>query len=137
MNKRTPVSKIMTKNPISANLTQSLREVATIFEENNIHHLPIVSGTNVIGLISKNDIERISFVSSTDKDGTQIAIYDALSIDQVMTKNVESLEATDTIRDAAEILVKGKFHALPILQDNKLSGILTSTDLIKYLLEQY
>ena len=54
-----------------------------------------------------------------------------------MTHNVETVEETDYIKTAAEILARGKFHALPVLKDDKLSGIVTSTDMINHLLEQY
>ncbi len=137
MNKRTPVSKIMTKDPISVNLSQNLRDVVRIFHERNIHHIPVVSGTEVIGLLSKNDIERISFVNKVDEGGLETSIYDMLSIDQVMTSEVETVEESEHIKVAAEILARGKFHALPVLKEKKLSGIVTSTDMINHLLEQY
>lgn len=137
MKKRTPVSKIMTKNPISVNLSQNLRDVDRIFKERNIHHIPVVSGEEVIGLVSKNDMERITFVRGINEDSVETALYDQLSIDQVMTRDVETVEETEYIKTAAEVLARGKFHALPVLKDKKLSGIVTSTDLINHLLEQY
>lgn len=127
----------MTKDPISVNLTQGLRDVHQIFKERNIHHIPVVSGSNVIGVISKNDMERISFVSSVGQNGVETAIYDMLSIEQVMTADVETVEESDTIREAATILARGKFHALPVLKDEKLTGIVTSTDMINHLLDQF
>jgi CBS domain-containing protein len=42
-----------------------------------------------------------------------------------------------TIREVAEILSTKEFHALPVVDGSKLVGIVTTTDLIKYLLEQY
>lgn len=131
------MSKIMTKNPISVNLSQSLREVNTIFKERNIHHLPVVSGDKVIGVISKSDIDRITFVAAMNNANVDTALYDMLTIEQVMTKDVETIEETDQIREAAAILARGTFHALPVTKDNKLTGIVTSTDMINHLLEQY
>lgn len=54
-----------------------------------------------------------------------------------MTKNVESISEDTTIKEAAEILANREFHALPVTKNNELVGMLTTTDLIKYLLEQY
>ena len=68
----------MTKNPISVNLSQHLRDVDKIFKERNIHHIPVVSGESVIGLVSKNDMERISFVSGVGEEKVQTSIYDVL-----------------------------------------------------------
>lgn len=137
MKKRTPVSKIMTANPLSVNMNNSVRDVVEIFNNNNIHHLPVVSGDDLKGLISKSDIDRISFVSNSQGDKANTVVYDTLTIDQVMTTDLKTVDEDDQIREAAEMLANGNYHALPVLADNKLKGIVTSTDIIKYLLEQF
>lgn len=137
MKKRTPVSKIMTKDPISVNATNSVADVVNIFKERNIHHIPVVSGDKLIGMISKTDIERISFVTNPNESEANTAVYDMLKLEQVMTKQVETVQAEDQIRDAAELFARGKFHALPVMEEDKLTGIVTTTDVINYLLEQY
>ena len=58
-------------------------------------------------------------------------------VEQVMAKNLISVSSQTTIKDAAEILAKKEFHALPVVDNEKLVGILTTTDLINYLLDQY
>ena len=137
MKKRTPVSKIMTSNPISVNLSHNLKDVTQIFRERNIHHIPVVSGKEVIGLISKTDIERISVVNKMETGDLRTTVYDHLTIDQVMTKDVETVNESDLVKDAAEILARGQFHALPVLRNEELTGIVTSTDMINHLLEVY
>jgi len=137
MKKRTPVSKIMTTQPITVNETNNISDVAQIFKERNIHHIPVVSGTALIGMISKTDIERISFVTGTQDEKANTSIYKNLTIDQVMTKHVESVQVSNTIKEAAELLARGSYHALPVLENGNLQGIVTSTDVINYLLEQY
>ena len=137
MKKRTPVSTIMTKDPIKVNITNDISDVVQIFKERNIHHIPVVSGESLIGMISKTDIERISFVTGMDEGSANTAVYNMVSIEQVMTKQVETVQAEDQIRDAAELFARGKYHALPVLEGDKLAGIVTTTDVINYLLEQY
>jgi CBS domain-containing protein len=137
MKKRTPVSKIMTENPISLNTTNGVEDVVQIFKERNIHHIPVVSGDSLIGMISKTDIERISFVTGSEDDKANTAVYTMLTLEQVMTKQVETVQADDQIRDAAELLARGKYHALPVMEEDKLVGIVTTTDVINYLLEQF
>lgn len=127
----------MTAQPITVNETNKVSDVAQIFKERSIHHIPVVSGSKLIGMISKTDMERISFVTGTQDEKANTQIYDALSIDQVMTKNVESVQSDDTIKEAAELLARGSYHALPVLVGEELQGIVTSTDVINYLLEQY
>ncbi len=137
MKKRTPVSKIMSTDIQSVNLTQSLREVDTVIKDEHIRHVPVVSGEEVIGMLSKTDLQKISFVNTVDGDGLTTAMYDSLSIDQVMTKDVTTVQQDDTILDVATILSKNEFHALPVTDEGKLVGIVTTTDLVKYLIDQY
>lgn len=127
----------MTSNVLSVNTSNKLADVAELFQENNIHHVPVVSGDNVIGIISKTDMERISFVSEVSEKKVNTAIYDMLSIEQVMTTNVENIQSADPIKDAATIFAQGKFHALPVLNGESIVGIVTTTDLMKHLLDQY
>lgn len=68
----------------------------------------------------------------------ETVVYNMFTIAQVMAKNLKSVSSGTTIKEVAEILTKNEFHALPVVDDgNELVGIVTTTDLIKYLLEQY
>ncbi|HAW20325.1 MAG TPA: CBS domain-containing protein [Flavobacteriales bacterium] len=137
MKKRTPVSKIMSTDVASVNITQSIKDVSELIEARNIRHVPVVSGDEVIGMMSKTDLQKISFVNNTDGDNVSTAMYDILSIEQVMTKDLMTVQSSDTIHRVADILSENEFHALPVVEEKKLVGIVTTTDLIKYLVEQF
>ena len=139
MKKREKVANVMTKDVLTVNVTNSLKEANAIFVRNNIRHIPVVSGENLIGILSKTDILRISFGNTfgDDQTGSDEAIFDMLSINQVMKHSPVTVNPEDTIKDAAEILADREFHALPVVSGEKLVGIITTTDIIKYFLEQY
>jgi CBS domain-containing protein len=137
MKKRTPISKIMTEDIITVNKTQSIKEVSDIIKDKNIRHVPVVSGEKIIGMLSKVDLQKISFVNTVDSDDLTTALYDGLNIEQVMTKDVKVVQKSDTIYEVASILSKNEFHSLPVIEQDKLVGIVTTTDLIKYLVDQY
>lgn len=139
MKKRAQVTAIMTKNVITLNHTDSLERAEELFKKNKIRHIPVVSGDEIIGMLSYTDLLRISFADAIDdnEEDVETVIYNMFTIEQVMAKNLTSITSTTLIKDAAEILSKKEFHALPVVDDNKLVGILTTTDLINYLLEQY
>jgi len=137
MKKRESVAKIMTRNPLCVNLTNEVNDVVELFKAHNIHHIPVVSGDKLIGMISKTDIDRVSYVDAYQADSASTAVFNLLKLEQVMTHQVETVDAEDAIRDAATLLATGTYHALPVLEQGKLVGILTSTDVINYLLEQY
>lgn len=138
MKKRVPVSSIMTKNLITANVTDTLRRVTSLLKENKIRHLPIVSGDKLVGIVSKTDIMRLSFGDMFDgQEDADEAIFDMLKLEQVMVSNPTTVQEDDNIRDVAEKFAAAEFHAMPVLNGDKITGIVSTTDLIKYLLEQY
>ncbi len=138
MKRREPVSHIMTKNVHSVLHSDSLRTVAKVFKTENVHHLPVKKGNEVVGIISSSDFNRLTFGKLYDhQDGGDEAVLDSLSIDQVMTHNPLVVNSDDSIKDVAEIFAQAKFHALPVMEENELKGIVTTTDLIKYLIDQY
>lgn len=139
MKKREPVSHIMTKQVITVNHSNSLEDAEKLFTKNNIRHIPVVSGDELIGMLSLTDLLRISFVDNfgDDEGSIDTAVYNMLSIEQVMVSKPVAVQHDATIREVAEILSTKEFHALPVVDGTKLVGIVTTTDLIKYLLEQY
>lgn len=139
MKRRELVSKIMSTNLITVNLTNNLVEAEKLFNENSIRHIPVVSGDDIIGMLSLTDLLRVSFVDTygSDESDVDTAVYNMLSIEQVMVKNLVSVSSTQTIKEVVEVLAKNEFHALPVVDSGKLVGIVTTTDLLNYLLEQY
>ena len=139
MKRRELVSKIMSTELITVNLTNNLVDAEKLFNENSIRHIPVVSGDDIIGILSLTDLLRVSFVDTygSDESDVDTAVYNMLSIEQVMVKNLVSVSSTQTIKEVTEVLAKNEFHALPVVDDGKLVGIITTTDLLNYLLEQY
>lgn len=142
MKKREPVSHIMTKSLHTLNLKNTLEDAEHAFKKYHVRHLPVVSGSKLIGMLSLTDLARISFVDSigeynNDESSVDAAVYSMLSIEQVMAQKIETIDISTSIHDVAEILSSREYHALPVLENENLVGIVTTTDLIKYLLAQY
>jgi len=138
MKHKVPISEIMTKDVITLSPDESLYKAEKLFAKHNIRHIPIVEKQRLVGMISHTDLLRISF-SSLDKTDESIVpvIYEMFSIPEIMTRVPVFVEATTTIKQTAEILARQSFHSLPVLDKGKLVGIVTTTDLINYLLAQY
>ncbi len=139
MKKRELVSKIMSNNLVTLNSKDDLTTAEELFKTHKIRHIPIVQGQEIIGMLSHTDLMRVSYAETIQEYETEVNVVlnSIFTIEQVMTKNVVTVDATDTIREVAEILSDREFHALPVVEDNTLIGIVTTTDLIKYLLTQY
>lgn len=134
-----PVSEIMTTNIVKLNITDNLTKAESLFKKHKIRHIPVVSSDRIIGMLSYTDLLRISFADAIDddEDVVDVTVYNMFSVEQVMAKNLVKISPETTIKETAEILSKKEFHALPVVKGDLLVGIVTTTDLIKYLIEQY
>jgi predicted transcriptional regulator len=139
MKQKVPVSSIMTKDVIKLNLSDDLTKAEKLFKKHHIRHIPVVKGNKIVGMLSYTDLLRISFADAVDEDEMDIdvTVYNMFSVEQVMARNLVKVAPETTIRGVAEILSKREFHALPVVEDELLVGIVTTTDLIKYLIDQY
>lgn len=139
MKKNVPVSTIMTTNVIKLNITDSLAKAERLFKEKKIRHIPVMNGAKIIGMLSYTDLLKISIADTLDENEEEIdiTVYNVFTIQQVMAKNLVCISPDTTIKEAAEILANREFHALPITENGNLAGILTTTDLIRYLVNLY
>lgn len=138
MIKNVPVSTIMTKNLIKLTISDDLTKAESLFKNHKIRHIPVVHGQTIIGMLSYSDLLRISFADLTDDDEViDTTVYNMFTVEQVMAKQLVTITPETTIKEAAEILASKEFHALPVCDEHLLVGIITTTDLMKYLINQY
>lgn len=131
-----PIAAIMTKKIIALNRTDDLETAEMLFKKHKIRHIPVVHEDSIIGMLSYTDLLRISFADAFNEDENEVdsVVYNMFTIEQVMAKNLVSVNSETPIKEVAKILAKKEFHALPVVDDGKLVGIVTTTDLIIYML---
>jgi CBS domain-containing protein len=139
MKRNEPVSNIMTADVTTVHVGQKLSDVRKLFAEGKFHHVPVVDGQRLVGVISTTDLIKLTFEAFGQDARAIDAILDhQFSIAQAMQTNLTVVGVKDTVRQAAELLSGGQFHSLPVVDvEGNLQGIVTSTDLIRYLLDQY
>jgi CBS domain-containing membrane protein len=139
MKENVPVSIIMTKNIIKLNLSDDLTKAEALFKKHKIRHIPVVNKHKIVGLISYTDLLRVSYADAVDDaaEDVESIVFNMFTVMQVMAKDIVVISPETTIKEAAEILAENEFHALPVCYNDLLIGMVTTTDLIKYLLEQY
>ena len=139
MKSHVPVSKIMSKNVVILHLSDDLTKAESLFKHHKIRHIPVVNRNKILGILSYTDLLRISLADSIDDDEEVVdtTVYNMFSIEQVMVKKVITIAPETTIKEAAEILTHNNFHALPVCEGELLVGIVTTTDLIQYLIDLY
>lgn len=131
-----PVSKIMAKELIKVQVNDGLDTAEHLFKKHKIRHIPVVDGEQIVGMLSMNDLLRISFADGAyrEEENVSSSIYEMFSVPQLMRSNLTTVSSTNTIKEAAEIFVQSEYHSLPVVDNNVLVGMVTTTDMIKYLL---
>ena len=139
MRKNEPVNNIMSNNITAVQVGQLLSEVRHKMVDGNIHHIPVLSGKTLVGMVSFADMMKLNVVINGADDRTIDAMIDQqFNIGDIMSTGLATLDTTDPIRQAAELLSENNFHAVPVINGNsELQGIVTSSDLIRYLSNQY
>lgn len=139
MIRKAPISIIMTAPVITLKKQDSLEKAELLFKKHHIRHIPVVTGSVVVGMLSYTDLLRLSFADVTDNEDNDAdaMVYNMFTIKQVMKQKIITVSSSHSIKEVAEILASKEFHALPVVDNNKLVGIVTTTDLIKYLLQQF
>jgi CBS domain-containing protein len=137
MKKEEPISKIMATDLVTLCVSDDLVTAEKLFVENKIKHIPIVKEKEIIGMLSFTDLQKVSYSDvSEDQRSIDSFVYNTFTIEQVMAKNIIAVPPYTSIKDAAELLTKKGFHALPVIEDSELVGIVTTRDLVKYLVAQ-
>ncbi len=139
MKKNESVTKVMTTSPVSIDRNDPVSKARQLMEDRGIHHLPVTQGHSLAGIVTTSDLLRVSFGAFGNQDARSLdAILDhTYTIGDLMIADPVTISQTQTVRDAATILARSGFHSLPVVDGESLVGIITSTDLIQYLLDQY
>lgn len=122
------VGKRMTRNPKTVTPDDPLSLAAGILREHRFHHLPVVEGGRLVGILSDADLRNASF-SAMPSEGKRGPAGDR-SVREVMRTEVWSVTPEDSVEDALLILTREKFGALPVLSGDRLVGIITRADLL-------
>jgi len=120
-----PVSEIMSKELILLDAEDSILEAEKTFRIHHLRHAPVISDGELSGMLSLTDLRGL-----TDNKTRQ-----SLKVEDFMTPDPVGLQKDAPIGELANILVENEFHAVPILDGPQIVGIVSTTDLIRYLME--
>ena len=135
MNTQTPLRELMTTDLTVIQLDTSFNKIKSIFDTNSFHHLPVVDKMAMVkGIISKHDFTSLTYQLSTETAGKTYSekTYNNLFAKDIMTKNPVFLNPEDSVGLAADLFLENVYHAIPIMEDGVLVGIITTHDLLSY-----
>jgi CBS domain-containing protein len=130
-----PVSRVMTETVIVIEADRPVSEVLDCFLQYPIHHLPVVRGGKLAGMLSSADVMKLEyFVPKSTADRAQF-LDQRVSIEQLMHRSVVSLPPHASVGEAAERMSEAGVHAVPVVDEQeRVIGILTTSDVIHSLL---
>lgn len=132
-----PVIQIMSENPTTIGSHQKMSEARALLANERIHHLPVVENGKLVGILSSNDLVKLSMAYDSDDESLNDFLDRQYTVESVMQKQPITVGVEATVRDAALKLSAGGFHSLLVTgYDGKLQGIVTSTDMIEMLIDK-
>lgn len=125
----------MTTDLMVLKRTETVKKAQNIFENNSFRHLPIVEEGHVLGIISDRDINRSIAISASVSDMCGIEMDADLKVESIMTKDYLSIAPDAPLKEAGRIMMERKIGCLPVIEKDKLVGIITETDILKKFIE--
>lgn len=127
------ITTIMTKNVVCVSPDQNILDVKHIYEKKEFHHhIPVTENGKLVGMISLVDFMYHIAGAGIDDNNK---IYSELKVKDIMTRKPYYLTVDATINDVAKVLAKGRYHAVPILEEDKIVGIVSTADIITHYLK--
>ncbi len=123
------VGKRMTREVIAVSPGDKVRDASRILQDNRIHHLPVVEEGELVGIVSDTDIRKWILREEKVEEGGIVSRRTG-TVEEIMTRDVVTMNPWDTIEDALLILHKRRFGALPVVEGRKLVGIITKADIL-------
>ena len=117
-----PIRTIMSTDLITIGLKTNLPAIKRLFKTHHFHHLPVVEGLILVGIVSRHDIQNAYELMLIRANGTSWTKEDLEDMDaqDIMTPNPVTLSPNDTIHKATDLFLDNFFHALPVVEYNRL-----------------
>lgn len=124
------VGRYMTANPLTVPETMPVQEAEELMRKHKIRRLPVVSGDKLVGIVTEIDILRVTPSSATSLSVFELNyLLSRLQVKEAMTKNPRTISPEATIEEAALIMRENNVGALPVVENGKLVGIITESDI--------
>jgi acetoin utilization protein AcuB len=133
------IERRMTRNPVTATPEMSVAEASALMKREKVHRLPVLDkDKKLVGIISEKDILYASPSPVSSLSIHEMAyLLSQLTVKKLMTRDVVTIKKDTTVEEAARLMVDQDLSSLPVIEDGKLIGIVSKSDLFKILLELF
>ena len=109
----------MTRSPVVVESSEKLATVRQKMDQGNFHRVPVVDGGKLVGIVSDRDLRQ------------HTGSLEDVKVNGAMTKPVVNVTPTTMLEQAAHLMVKHRIGGLPVVEQGKVVGIITATDLLR------
>jgi CBS domain-containing protein len=128
-----PVRDVMTARPRCVDVREDLSDVWTEMLNGGFHHVPVLQEGQLVGILSASDLRALIRAMPEELQETGVILAEQ-TIGGLMSPEPDRVDAHDTVRDVAEAFASGRYHALPVCEGDAVVGIVTTTDLVRWML---
>lgn len=130
------VRDLMARDPATLGRNETLDLAESIMNLGRIRHMPVVDDGKIVGIVSQRDLFRSALITALGFGRkTTSALIKTITIKEIMTKHVITISPEASLKEAARVMIDKKIGCLPVVEDQKLIGLLTETDILRYVVE--
>ena len=131
------VARRMMRSPVFLDEDDSMKTAMDTLKDREIRHLPVLKGgAKLVGILTETDIKQASPSPATALEIREVYyLLDKIKVKQIMTKRPYTISPTAPIEEAAMVMRDKKIGCLPVLEEGRLVGILTETDILDAFIE--
>lgn len=133
------IERRMTKNPVTISPDANVVEASELMKKEKVHRLPVLDkDKKLVGVISEKDILFASPSPASSLSIHEMAyLLSKLTVRKLMTKDPVTITKDTTVEEAARLMVDQDLSCLPVVEGDKLVGIVSKSDMFKILLELF
>jgi acetoin utilization protein AcuB len=114
------VSQIMSKHPVTITPDKRVGQAVKLMQQHSIRHLPVVKDDRMVGWITSRDLREVLLASMLEK----------ITVGDVMVQAPIAVTPDTSIEEAGRLAYENKIGGMPVLEDDRLVGVITLMDLI-------
>ena len=125
---------MMTRNPVTVDSETLVMDARKIMKENNVRRLPVVDKGKLLGIVTKHDI-----LEASPSPATSLSVHELnyllskMKVKEIMKKNPVTLTPDTPFEEALKIGQEQKIGSFPVVENGKLVGIATESDIVRFL----
>ena len=127
------IKDVMTRNPVTADSETLVLDAQKLMKENNIRRLPVVDKGKLVGIVTKHDL-----LEAAPSPATSLSVFELnyllakMKVKEIMKKNPVTITPDTPFEEALRLGQEKKIGAFPVVENGKLVGITTESDIIRF-----